>query len=169
MARIDLEDQTRLTAVRVAGARTSVGKGIPYPFPSTPHATKVMKANPSRDTGPELRLRSLLHADGLRCRVNHSIRVDDCRPIVVDIAFTRPKLAVFVDGCFWHACPIHGTIPKANARYWSPKLQRNAERDRETVARLKLAGWRVLRVWEHDDAQDAARRVVSMLDEARGR
>ncbi|MHB8620261.1 MAG: very short patch repair endonuclease [Chloroflexota bacterium] len=126
-----------------------------------------MRANPSRNTGPELRLRSLLHVRGLRYRVNHSVHLGQGRPVLVDIAFTRLSLAVFVDGCFWHACPIHGTVPKANSAYWCPKLQRNAERDRETSCRLEDAGWRVLRLWEHEDLNDAAARVVRAFDYVR--
>jgi DNA mismatch endonuclease, patch repair protein len=122
-----------------------------------------MKANPSRDTGPEMQLRSFLHALGFRYRVNHSVRVDRHRPVLVDIAFTRLRLAVFVDGCFWHACPLHGTMPKANFAYWSPKLRGNAERDRQTVARLQGAGWEVVRVWEHESVEDAGAQVIHAI------
>lgn len=111
-----------------------------YPAPSTLHASAVMRANPSRDTWPERRIRQLLHSARLRYRVNLSVRPDGGRPTLVDIAFTRARVAVFVDGCFWHSCPTHGTTPKANGTYWSPKLARNVERDSETTMRLELAG-----------------------------
>jgi DNA mismatch endonuclease (patch repair protein) len=124
---------------------------------------KIMKANRSKDTTPELALRSALHRGGLRYRIHLSVRIDDGRPIVVDIAFTSRRLAVFLDGCFWHACPAHGSIPKANAGYWRPKLVRNAERDRETVARLERAGWRVIRIWEHEDVSAATARIADAL------
>jgi DNA mismatch endonuclease (patch repair protein) len=137
-----------------------------YPFPSTPYATTIMKANPSRNTGPELRLRSLLHASGLRYRVNYPIRADERRPIVADIAFTRVKLAVFVDGCFWHACPLHGTVPRANLGYWGPKLRRTAERDRETSARLDQSGWLVWRVWEHQEPREVLAQITAILGRA---
>ena len=140
---------------------------VDYPIPSTPHVTTIMKANPSRNTRPELRLRSLLHGSGLRYRVNYSVRVDRGRPVLVDIAFTRRSLAVFVDGCFWHACPIHGSVPKANGTYWWPKLRRNAERDCETSRRLEDAGWRVLRLWGHEDPYEAAAKVVRAVDYVR--
>jgi DNA mismatch endonuclease (patch repair protein) len=134
-----------------------------YPYPSTPHASAIMRANPSKDTGPELRLRSSLHASGLRYRTNYSIRADERRPILVDVAFTKLRLAVFVDGCFWHACPAHGTMPKANFDYWSQKLSRTLERDRETTARLERAGWTVLRFWEHQEPCEARDRISEMV------
>jgi len=134
-----------------------------YPTPSTPYVRAIMRANRSRDTGPELRLRHVLHSAGLRYRVNYTIRTDGKRPITVDVAFTRVHLAVFVDGCFWHSCPEHGTTPAANATYWSPKLARNVERDREASATLELAGWTVARFWEHDEPTRAARRIVDLI------
>jgi DNA mismatch endonuclease (patch repair protein) len=76
-----------------------------------------------------------------------------------DVVFTRSRVAVFVDGCFWHACPIHATWPKANADWWRAKLKANVERDRDTDRRLGDAGWSVVRVWEHESAADAADRV----------
>ncbi|MGH9303753.1 MAG: very short patch repair endonuclease [Acidimicrobiales bacterium] len=135
-----------------------------YPHPSTPTASVIMKANRGRDTMPELRLRSLLHGSGMRYRVHLPVRVDSGRPISVDIAFPRQKLAVFVDGCFWHGCTQHRTVPVANSSYWAPKLQRNANRDRATVDRLHSAGWTALRLWEHDDPGEARDRIASMLD-----
>jgi DNA mismatch endonuclease (patch repair protein) len=84
---------------------------------------------------------------------------------MVDIAFPRVHLAVFVDGCFWHSCPLHGSMPKANAEYWSPKLARNVERDRETTTRLGLAGWVVARFWEHESPSDLAHRTAEILEE----
>lgn len=116
-----------------------------------------MSQQATRDTGPELLLRRRLHAAGLRYRVHF-------RPIpgvrrTADIVFTRAKVAVFVDGCFWHRCPEHGTLPKTNADWWAAKLARNGERDADTGRLLSEAGWTVLRVWEHEDPQDAADRV----------
>jgi DNA mismatch endonuclease, patch repair protein len=154
--------------IRTLRGRTEKGEQG-YPYPSTPHATKIMKANPSRDTGPEVRLRSCLHECGLRYRVNYGVRVDNGRPILVDVAFTRLKLAVFVDGCFWHSCPEHGSTPKANAFYWLPKLAKTVERDAATNVRLHRAGWETLRIWEHEcvkDACDIVTRTVSDLRHA---
>lgn len=127
------------------------GAAVAYPEPSTAFATKIMRANPSRNTAPERKLRSLLHRSGRRYRVHLPIRVDQGRPIRADIAFTRIHFVVFIDGCFWHACPTHGSFPKANRTYWRPKLLENAKRDHRTNSRLRKAGWRVLRLWEHDD------------------
>lgn len=121
-----------------------------------------MRSNRRRDTGPELALRKLLHARGLRYRVDAPIRTAS-RLVRPDVVFTRRKLAVFVDGCFWHQCPEHGTVPKDPTGYWTPKLQRNVERDRETTAALQDAGWVVLRLWEHVPALDAATAVVDQL------
>lgn len=99
-------------------------------------------------------LRRELHARGLRYRVNFPLPGMPRRR--ADIAFTRAKVAVFVDGCFWHGCPEHGTAPKNNATWWATKLARNAERDRETDRHLRDAGWAVVRVWEHENACDGA-------------
>ena len=134
-----------------------------YPHPSSPTASVIMKANRARNTAPELRLRSLLHAAGLRYRVHLPVRVDDGRPVSVDIAFPRRKVALFVDGCFWHGCQIHRTIPVANGSYWGPKLKRNTQRDRETVARLQSAGWTAVRIWEHDPPQGVCDRIIAIL------
>lgn len=140
------------------------GVGRAYPFPTTRHASKIMKANPSRDTQPERLLRSELHARGRRFRVHLPLRVDERRPIVPDIVFARDRLAVFVDGCFWHNCPSHGTVPLGNAAYWKPKLHATRLRDREASARLELGGWRVLRIWEHTPVEVAADLVDAALN-----
>ncbi|MBE0609378.1 MAG: very short patch repair endonuclease [Dehalococcoidia bacterium] len=115
-----------------------------------------------RDTGPELALRSRLFAAGLRYRVH--FRVMPRR--LVDVAFPRARVAVFVDGCFWHKCPIHTTSPKANAAYWAEKLAKNAIRDSESNQTLREMGWRVIRVWEHEDVDSAALRVRAEYERA---
>jgi DNA mismatch endonuclease (patch repair protein) len=115
-----------------------------------------MKAQRQRDTSAELGVRSLLHRKGLRFRVHY--RIPDTRR-TVDIAFPRLRLAVFVDGCFWHGCPQHGTAPKENAAWWQQKIEANRQRDADTNRRLVEAGWQAMRVWEHEDPVDAARRV----------
>jgi len=113
-----------------------------------------MLGNKARDTKPELAVRRLLHAHGFRYRVN--FRLDPSLRRTADIVFTRCRVAVFIDGCFWHGCPLHGTSPKANAEYWGPKLARNVERDLETTAFLTASGWTVLRFWEHENPADVA-------------
>jgi DNA mismatch endonuclease (patch repair protein) len=124
-----------------------------------------MRANPRRDTRPESQLRSLLHAQGYRFRKDLPIQVAGGR-VRPDIVFTRRRLAVFVDGCFWHRCPLHGTSPRANQWYWGPKLDRNVERDRWADERLHAVGWTVLRIWEHEDPAAAAAQVARALASA---
>jgi DNA mismatch endonuclease, patch repair protein len=121
-----------------------------------------MLANRRADTAPEIALRRALHARGARFRKDHAVTLTgmSVRP---DIVFTRARVAVFVDGCFWHRCPQHATDPKANSDYWGPKLRANVERDRLVDRVLTAAGWTVLRIWEHEDAADAADRVCDTL------
>ncbi|MCK9868104.1 very short patch repair endonuclease [Nocardiopsis dassonvillei] len=124
-----------------------------------------MQANRSRDTAPELALRRAVHARGLRYRVA-------ARPIkelrrTADLVFTRARVAVFLDGCFWHGCPKHHTIAVRNGEYWASKVERNRVRDADTDRRLGEAGWTVVRVWEHEDPLDAAGRVETAVAEAR--
>lgn len=127
-----------------------------------------MRANRRRDTSPEMAIRSALHACGLRFRVDLGLRLDGGRLIRPDLVFTRAKVAVFVDGCYWHGCPVHGRRPGGrNATYWGPKIERNRERDREQTLRLQLAGWSVIRIWEHEDPGLAVQRVIRQVAEAR--
>lgn len=123
-----------------------------------------MKGNRRADTKPEVSLRSLLHRRGLRFRKDLTIDLGPGRKPRPDIVFTRQKVAVFVDGCFWHMCPEHGRLPGGqNAAYWKSKFQRNRERDLDDTSRLQSAGWTVLRIWEHVDPQDAANRIVEAV------
>ena len=127
-----------------------------------------MRAIRRRDTLPELRLRSALHRDGLRFRVDYPLRFESSRPVRPDVVFTRWRLAVFVDGCYWHGCPEHGVRQGGkNAGYWSPKIARNVERDADQAALLERHGWRVLRFWEHDGPEEAAAAVADAIEEAR--
>ena len=112
-----------------------------------------------RDTKPEMKLRRALHRRGLRFRVQ--LKVPGNRRRSIDIAFTRARLAVFVDGCFWHGCPDHHVPPKANAEWWRWKVDLNRARDRDTDAKLGAAGWQVLRIWEHVDPEEAADLVAA--------
>lgn len=123
-----------------------------------------MRANRSRDTKPELAVRRILHARGLRYRVAYRPLADVRR--TADLAFTRQKLAVFIDGCFWHSCPEHFWAPKTNTEYWQPKIAANARRDADTTERLTQAGWTVLRVWEHEDPVAVADKVQAAVREA---
>jgi DNA mismatch endonuclease (patch repair protein) len=126
-----------------------------------------MAANQRRDTGPELRLRSLLHGLGCRFRVDFPIAVPGRRPVRPDIAFTRFRIGVFVDGCFWHGCPQHWSPPKSNRGYWTEKIEHNRERDRRADRLLTEAGWLVIRIWEHEQTERAAEMVLAALAERR--
>jgi DNA mismatch endonuclease, patch repair protein len=119
-----------------------------------------MQGQRRRDTAPELALRSLLHRQGLR------FRVDDPLPGLrrrADLVFARARVAVFVDGCFWHGCPDHASWPRANARWWKQKIDMNRVRDGDTDHRLRQAGWIPVRVWEHEDPTDAAALVEAIV------
>lgn len=123
---------------------------------------KSMRANRGRDTSPELRVRSILHRRGLRYRV--SARPEPRLRRTADLVFGGSRVAVFIDGCFWHGCPEHATRPVRNADWWANKLDRTVERDLETTEALQLAGWQVLRFWEHEPAEevaDAIQRIVN--------
>lgn len=121
-----------------------------------------MLGNKRRDTKPEVALRSALHAAGLRFRKDYRLDLDGVR-FRPDIVFTRAKVAVFVDGCFWHSCPTHGTRPTRNVDYWLPKLERNVHRDREQDAALAAHGWQSVRIWEHEDLSHAVERVLTAV------
>ncbi|MEU0430971.1 very short patch repair endonuclease [Streptomyces sp. NPDC006290] len=124
-----------------------------------------MSRQASKDTNAELAVRRLLHAAGLRYRVEYPVPGMARRRI--DVAFTRVKVAVLIDGCFWHGCPEHATHPKANAEWWRAKLDRNMARDAETTEHLTAAGWEVLRFWEHETAEDVALRIAAAVERRR--
>jgi DNA mismatch endonuclease (patch repair protein) len=124
-----------------------------------------MRANRRRDTKPEKMIRSLLHARGRRFRVDYPIPVEGRRPIRPDIVFTRQRLCIEIDGCWWHGCELHGVRGTvANPAYWGPKIARNKERDREKDTALRQAGWRVLRFWEHEKPESVASAIEAALD-----
>ena len=124
-----------------------------------------MQANRRRDTKPELALRRALHSAGYRFSVDLPLDLGGvtARP---DIVFTKRKLAVFVDGCFWHSCPEHGREPTTNTEYWEPKLASNRARDRRNEIALRKAGWQVIRVWEHETPEAALASLVQCLQGA---
>lgn len=134
---------------------------LPYPEPTDAAVSKRMRQNRRRDSRAELSLRSELHRRGLRFRVDMALRVGG-RHIRPDVVFTRARIAVFVDGCFWHCCPEHGNQPRANTDYWGPKLARNVARDRAVDAALNNAGWEVMRAWEHELPSAVADRVEQL-------
>lgn len=131
------------------------------PSASSPAVARRMAGQPRRDTAPEVRLRKALFARGLRYRVGYP--VPNVKRCTIDIAFPGKQVAVFVDGCFWHRCPEHGTHPKANSQWWSEKLLANQERDRRVDRALMDAGWRVARIWEHQPCDVAVETVEAAL------
>lgn len=144
--------------------------GPPDKPPASSEAARIrLSRQATRDTKPELMLRRELHRRGLRYRVNR-------RPIAqvrrtADVVFTKAKVAVFVDGCFWHRCPVHGAIPKTNTQWWTAKFEANVQRDRDTDQVLESNGWTVIRVWEHADVHEAADQIEGSvrLDRPRNR
>jgi DNA mismatch endonuclease (patch repair protein) len=120
-----------------------------------------MRAQRSRNTGCEIALRKELHALGVRYRVHRRPLANMRRE--ADIVFGPARIAVFVDGCFWHACPIHGSVPKANHEWWVKKLRRNRTRDKNTDKILREAGWLAVRIWEHENSRRAAERISRLV------
>jgi DNA mismatch endonuclease, patch repair protein len=123
-----------------------------------------MRAVKQRNTTVEMQLRSALHRLGLRFRLHRRIILGRTR--TVDIVLPRAKVVVYVDGCFWHSCPKHKTMPKTNRKWWRAKLRANVKRDRHSDQLLQDLGWRVVRVWEHEDPVDAAQRVFAAVSTA---
>jgi len=141
--------------------KNNISEKLAKPSPSSDAAIKRMKAAKPTDTAPEKALRFELQRKGLTFLV-------DERPIKelnrkADILFRYAKVAVFVDGCFWHGCPIHGTLSKANAEYWSNKIAQNKSRDLDTNHELKKYGWRVIRIWEHEDPELVSKMIFEIV------
>lgn len=126
-----------------------------------------MQANRSRDTAPELAVRRLVHARGLRYRV--AARPESALRRTADLVFTAARVAVFIDGCFWHGCPDHRTYPRTNDVYWATKIEGNIARDVDTTAQLQAAGWTVLRFWQHESPHDVADAVEEAVRTAPAR
>jgi DNA mismatch endonuclease (patch repair protein) len=125
----------------------------------------VMRANRKRDTGPELRIRRRLFSKGYRFFVSR-------RPLgpgspVADIVFPRARLAIFVDGCYWHGCPEHFRVPKVHADYWGPKIRGNRRRDSATDEWLATRGWSSIHVWEHEPVENAVDRIAQFVERVR--
>jgi DNA mismatch endonuclease (patch repair protein) len=133
------------------------------PLPISAGRSRNMRANRRADTKPEVALRSALHARGHRFRKDYRLDLDGVR-VRPDVVFTRRKVAVFVDGCFWHVCPMHGREPTTNEWYWTPKLRKNVQRDVAANDALSRAGWTVVRIWEHEEVGDAVGRIEHAFD-----
>lgn len=128
-----------------------------HPPASSPSVRRRMQRQRRDGTACELAVRSAVHALGLRYRLHQ-------RPLPhfrrrADLVFRRAKVAVFVDGCFWHGCPKHGSKPKTHSKWWREKIRKNRERDAETNVKLKKAGWVVIRIWEHESSRKAAGKI----------
>lgn len=148
----------------------SLGAGIKvaYPVPTSEAGTRMGRSNRRSDTRPEVALRSELHRRGLRFHKDHRIDLPG-GGVRADIVFPGARVAVFVDGCFWHACPAHGRTPRSNTSYWAAKLASNVARDRRVDEALREAGWRSVRAWEHEAPVEAALRLQQLLKEAADR
>lgn len=130
--------------------------------PSSPEASRRLSLVRQKGTSAELDLRRALHAKGLRYRLHQALLRKPRR--AADIVFPRSRVAVFVDGCFWHGCPLHASWPKSNAEFWRQKIENNRSRDQDTDSRLKADGWLVVRVWEHEDPDGAAKRIATLVE-----
>jgi DNA mismatch endonuclease (patch repair protein) len=121
-----------------------------------------MRGNKRRDTLPEMQIRRLVHSAGLRYRVDHP-PLQSQRRLRADLVFTRLKIAVFIDGCFWHGCPRHYKPSRTNTEYWTNKIENNRARDARTDEQLKISGWSVLRFWAHVPPDVAAQEIVALV------
>ncbi len=136
------------------------GRAAPS-WASSPAVRRVMQGNRSRDTLPEIAVRSAVHALGMRYRVC-------ARPVTkvrrtADLVFRRSRVAVFIDGCFWHGCPTHHALPKTNSAYWAQKIEGNRVRDVHTTELLRAAGWMVLRFWSHEEPMEVAAHIAKAV------
>lgn len=150
----------------MSSASTDRGRSTRRDSWASSQATRhVMKGNRGRDTKPELAVRRAAHALGLRYRTS-------ARPLqnvrrTADMVFVREKVAVYIDGCFWHGCPHHYVASKTNASFWDAKIHTTRQRDTETDQLLRQAGWTPIRIWEHDDPQTAAETIRRVIEERR--
>lgn len=130
--------------------------------PSSPEARRRVRSVRQKNTSCESALRCELHSRGLRYRVQVPLLTKPRR--IADVVFSGPRVAVFVDGCFWHGCPQHATWPKQNVDFWRAKIEANVARDGDTNARLHAEGWSVVRVWAHEEPTAAADRIAQIID-----
>lgn len=134
------------------------------PKPSSEQVSRNMKNVRVRDTGPEMAIRRLMFAAGMRYRVNYRPKEPNIGRSSIDIAFPSKRLAIFVDGCFWHGCPEHGELPKANRRWWCSKLEANRKSDERVTNTLNSNGWHVLRFWEHQSPESVVEEITLVAD-----
>jgi len=134
-----------------------------YPFPISSNVSTVMRANTRTNTKPEIKYRSALHKSGYRFRKDYLIYLPE-RNIHIDIAFPSIKLAVFIDGCYWHGCPLHYKVPKHNKSYWRKKILKNKRRDNEVNRILLNNKWKIVRIWEHERLEKCIGKLSSKID-----
>jgi len=135
--------------------------------PSSPEASRRMAKVRQKGTDAEIALRRALYRIGLRYRVDYEVMKKPRR--VADVAFPGLKIAIFVDGCFWHGCPEHASWPKRNAEFWRQKIEANRHRDADTNDRLRSMGWTVLRFWEHESPNRSAGVIAQIVAIARSK
>lgn len=138
------------------------------PSPSSEAVSRNMRRVRTRATGPEMAVRKCLHSSGARYRAQYRPKNVQIGRSSVDIAFPGVRLAVFIDGCFWHGCPVHGTVPKANRDWWSAKLDTNKAQDARVTESLRKQGWTVLRFWSHEEPDTVAAIILEKLSHLRG-
>ena len=155
-------EKTILRTDTLPANRGNAMERAPKPPASSPTVSRQMRKMPRRDSKPEIALRQQLHRIGLRFRIQ--VRG---LPGTPDIALTRAKIAIFCDGCFWHACPEHGVLPKANREWWKAKLEANVKRDRNKDSKLRQLGWIPVHVWEHEHVEVATDRIKKLWRERR--
>jgi DNA (cytosine-5)-methyltransferase 1 len=158
---VQIQGKKAADAFHPEGRPIHPAKQLPPPPPSNAETRARMRRQPRTDTKPETHLRKHVHALGLRYRVNEKPEPELRR--TADLVFRSARVAVFVDGCFWHGCPEHARATKSNTKWWAEKIKMNKVRDVETTALLETAGWCVLRVWEHEDPAEAAVRVEAAV------
>jgi len=154
-----------VAAVQGGGRHDEVVAGSAAPRALSPAVRARFQRQKIRDTAPEMALRSELHRRGLRYRVD--VPLLGTRRGRADILFSRARVVVMVDGCFWHRCPDHGLVPRSNGDWWQQKLDRNVERDRQTDAELASRGWTVMRIWEHESPITAADLIEGVVRQPR--
>jgi len=149
----------------IRGERTqnpaAIAATSPRSWASSTAVRRVMQGNKSRDTVPEIAVRRAVYAMGMRYRVAARPLADLRR--TADLLFRRSKVAVFIDGCFWHGCPAHHSPPKTNAGYWTQKIEGNRARDASTTQLLRAEGWTVLRFWSHEEPKSVADRIANVI------
>lgn len=137
---------------------------VKRPTASSPLVSRTMKKVRVKDTDEEMAVRRILFATGLRYRIYYQPKTPNIGRGSIDIAFPKKKLAIFIDGCFWHGCPVHGMVPKANRKWWLKKLAENKGRDSKISRILESDGWTVLRFWTHQSPEEMVTTIIETIN-----